>query len=68
MTTWIHQPYVDPDDASMLGEGVYAPSRPRRVLFSEVVEFQTDKLPRRTPRIVSDDSFLAVIVRGGDSK
>ena len=41
--------------------GVYAPPRPRKVLFPEVVEFRTDKLPRRKPRITGDDSFLAVI-------
>lgn len=41
--------------------GVYAPPRPRRVLHSEVVEFRTETLRRRKPRITGDDSFLAVI-------
>jgi hypothetical protein len=41
--------------------GVYAPPRPRRVLHSEVVEFRTETLRRRLPRITGDDSFLAVI-------
>jgi hypothetical protein len=48
-------------DDSMPEEGVYAPPHPRKVLLSEVVEFRTDQLPRRKPRITSDDSFLAVI-------
>ena len=41
-------------------EGVYAPPRPRKVLFSEVVEFRTATLPRRKPRIPRDDSFRPV--------
>jgi hypothetical protein len=52
---------VETDAASIPEEGIYAPPRPRRVLHSEVVEFQTDKLPRRKPRITCDDSYLAVI-------
>jgi hypothetical protein len=45
--------------------GVYAPPRPRRVLHSEVVEFRTETLRRRLPRITGDDSFLALSkVRG----
>ena len=39
-------------------EGVYAPRRPRKVLFSEVVEFRTETLPRRKPRIPGDNSHI----------
>jgi hypothetical protein len=39
-------------------EGVYAPPRPRKILFSEVIEFRTKTLPRRKPRIPCDHSFL----------
>jgi hypothetical protein len=56
-------PSVDAS-ASMSEElvyGVYAPPRPRRVLHSQVVEFRTETLRRRKPRITGDDSFLAVI-------
>jgi hypothetical protein len=52
---------VDTDAAPFPEEGVYAPPRPRRVLLSEFVEFETDKLPRRKPRINGDDSFLSAI-------
>ncbi len=52
---------VDVDDMAIPEEGVYAPPRPRRVLFSEVVEFRTATLARRRPRITGDDSFLAAI-------
>ena len=41
--------------------GVYAPYRPRRVLYSEVVEFRVDTLRRLKPLIMGDDSFLAVV-------
>jgi hypothetical protein len=52
---------ADSVDASIPEEGVYAPQRPRKVLLSEVVEFRTDKLPRRKPHIAGDGSFLVVI-------
>jgi hypothetical protein len=52
---------VDGADESIPEEGVYAPPRPRKVLFSEVVEFRTETLPRRRPRIPDDESFPAVI-------
>jgi hypothetical protein len=46
---------VDGADTSIPEEGVYAPPRPRKVLFSEVVEFRTETLPRRKPQIPADD-------------
>jgi hypothetical protein len=52
---------VEGADASIPKEGVYAPPRPRKVLFSELVELRTETLPRRKPRIAGDQSFLAVV-------
>jgi hypothetical protein len=49
------------DGESLPAEGVYAPHRPRKVLLSEVVEFRTETLPRRKPRISGDESFQAII-------
>jgi hypothetical protein len=44
--------------------GVYAPRRRKRVLHSDFVEFRTDQLPRRKPRITGDDSVLAYVPDG----
>jgi hypothetical protein len=61
----LERPSLSVDAGASMSEeavyGVYAPPRPRRVLHSEVVEFRTETLRRRTPRITGDDSFLAVI-------
>jgi hypothetical protein len=45
-------------------ESIFVPRRKKKVLLSEVVEIKTSDLPRRKPRIVGDDSFLAVIDDG----
>jgi len=42
-------------------DGVFAARRKKKVLLSEVVEFKTSELRRRKPRMVSDDTFLAII-------
>ena len=52
---------VEEAGESIPAEGVYAPPRPRKVLFSEVVKFRTETLPRRKPRIPGDESFRAII-------
>jgi hypothetical protein len=52
---------VEGADESIPEEGVYAPPRPRKVLYSEVVEFRTKTLPRRKPRIHGDESLRVLI-------
>lgn len=44
--------------AEMDLRGVYAPSVPRRVIFSEVLEFRIADLPRREPQIYIDPRHL----------
>ena len=52
---------IDVDDVEIPEEGVCAPPRPRRILFSEIVELRTATLARRRPRTTGDDSLLAAI-------
>jgi hypothetical protein len=49
---------IDADDVAIREEGVYAPRRPRRVVFSEIVEFRTTTLARRRPHITRRRSRL----------
>jgi hypothetical protein len=49
------------DDSAIPDEGVYAPQWPRKILFSETVEFRISELPRREPSVFVDDGFLTVI-------
>ena len=45
-------------------ESLFVPRRKKKVLLSEVIEIKTSDLPRRKPRMVGDDNFLAVIDDG----